>query len=311
VIPTTVEPPVTAEAPVQKGGRRRATRLPYWLLLPAILYVALLVLVPLGQGIWLSLTDSRLLRPLKGDFIGLENFEDVVTHSRFWGSVFSTFLYTAGTVFGTLVLGTAAAVLMNRSFRARGIVRAILAIPYATPTVAVALVFAWIYAANGVLNTGTAAIGIGEVGWLTDPQYAMPSVIVATVWKVAPFVMLVVLAALQSVPEEVLEASRIDGANAADTFRFVVLPHIGPTLRILALLMTIWSIRRFEVIYLLTGGGPVDSTNTLVINIYRTAFGDQRLGEASAIGVISLLISLLVTIVFFVVERRQAAKEES
>lgn len=311
MIPTTVEPPVTAEAPAQRGGRRRTTRLPYWLLLPAVLYVTLLVLVPLAQGVWLSLTDSRLLRPMKGDFVGVENFQEILTHDRFWGSITSTIAYTVGTVLGTLVLGTAAAVLMNRSFRARGVVRAILAIPYATPTVAVALVFAWIYAANGVLNKGTVALGIGEVGWLTDPSYAMPSVIVATVWKVAPFVMLVVLAALQSVPEEVLEASRIDGANALDAFRFVTLPHIAPTLRILALLMTIWSIRRFEVIYLLTGGGPVDSTNTLVINIYRTAFGDQRLGEASAIGVISLLISLLVTVVFFVVDRRQAAKEAS
>lgn len=296
---------------MSRGRRRRTSWLPYLLLLPAILYVGLLVIVPLVQGVMLSLTDARLLRPTRGDFVGLENFETVLNHSRFWGSVASTFIYTAGTVAGTLILGTTTAILMHRSFRMRGIVRAVLTFPYATPTVAVALVFAWLYAGNGVLNRGTAALGIGQVGWLTDPTYAMPSVIIATVWKVAPFVMLVVLAALQSVPEEVLEAARIDGADALNTFRLVILPHIAPTLRILALLMTIWSIRRFEIIYLLTGGGPVDSTNTLVINIYRTAFGDQRLGEAAAIGVISLIISLLVTTVFFIVDRRQAAKEAS
>src|SRR5690606_5448980 len=114
-----------------------------------------------------------------------------------------------------------------------GFVRAVLTFPYATPTVAVALVFAWMYASNGILNHGTRALGIGQVGWLTDPRYAMWSVIAATVWKVAPFVMLVVLAALQSVPEELFEAARVDGSDALSTFRLVVVPHIAPTLRVL------------------------------------------------------------------------------
>lgn len=288
---------------------RQRSPLAYLLILPALTYVTMLVIVPLAQGVRMSLHDARLLQPTGGEFVGLDNFSTVVTDDKFWNSVVSTFAYTGGTVLGTLVMGTAAALLVNRSFRGRGWVRAILTFPYATPTVAVALVFAWMYASNGVLNRGTTALGIGQVGWLTDPDYAMWSVITATVWKVAPFVMLVVLAALQSVPDEVREAARVDGADALSTFRLVVLPHIAPTLRIVALLMTIWSIRRFEVIYLLTGGGPVGTTNTLVINIYRTAFSDQRLGEAAAIGVISLVISLLVTLVFYTVDRREARRE--
>lgn len=300
----------TATVPTLSATRRRRrSPLAYLLILPALLYVTLLVLVPLGQGVRMSLHDSRLLNPTGGDFVGLENFETVVTDDRFWNSVLSTFLYTGGTVLGTLILGTAAALLVNRPFAGRTWVRAILAFPYATPTVAVALVFAWMYASNGVLNRGATVLGVGQVGWLTDPDYAMWSVIGGTVWKVGPFVMLIVLAALQSVPDEVREAARVDGADALSVFRLVVLPHIAPTLRIVALLMTIWSIRRFEVIYLLTGGGPVDTTNTLVINIYRTAFSDQRLGEAAAIGVISLMISLLVTVGFFVIDRREIRKE--
>jgi multiple sugar transport system permease protein len=298
-----------ASRPPSAPPRRRRPLLGYLLILPAMVYVCLLVVVPLAQGLAMSLRDTRLLRPSGGDFVGLENFETILARDQFVGSVFSTLLYTAGTVVGTLVLGTAAALLINRSFRLRGFVRAVLTFPYATPTVAVALVFAWMYASNGILNHGTRALGIGQVGWLTDPRYAMWSVIAATVWKVAPFVMLVVLAALQSVPEELFEAARVDGSDALSTFRLVVVPHIAPTLRVLALLMTIWSIRRFEIIYLLTGGGPVDSTNTLVINIYRTAFSDQKLGEAAAIGVVSLAISLAVTVVFFLVDRREARKE--
>jgi multiple sugar transport system permease protein len=162
---------------------------------------------------------------------------------------------------------------------------------------------------SGVFNESLAVLGIGEVGWLGDPDYGLFSVILATLWKVTPFVMLVVLAALQSVPEELYEASRVDGADVLSTFRAIVLPHLMPTIRVVALLMTIWSIRRFEIIYLLTGGGPVETTNVLVINIYQQAFQSQKLGMAAAIGVLGLLLSLIVTVVFFVVDRRASLAE--
>src|SRR5690606_40197335 len=112
------------------------------------------------------------------------------------------------------------------------------------------------------------------------------------------------LAALQSVPDELYEASRVDGADAYSTFVAVVLPHLLPTVRIVALLMTVWSIRRFEIIWLLTGGGPVDATNTIVINVYRQAFQSSNLGRAAAIGMTGLLLSITVTVIYFLVERR-------
>jgi multiple sugar transport system permease protein len=132
----------------------------------------------------------------------------------------------------------------------------------------------------------------------------MVSVVIATVWKVTPFVMLVVLAALQSVPEDLYEATRIDGADSYSTFKLVVLPFLLPTLRVVALLMTIWSFRRFEIIWLLTGGGPVDATNTIVIDVYREAFNNSQLGLAAAAGMLGLVLSLVVTAIYFVVEQR-------
>jgi multiple sugar transport system permease protein len=134
-------------------------------------------------------------------------------------------------------------------------------------------------------------------------------VTLTSVWKVFPFVMLVVLAALQSVPEELYEAARVDGADAFNRFRTVALPFLLPTLRVAALLMTIWSFRRFEIIWLLTQGGPVDSTNALVINVYREAFVNSELGRSAAMGVVGLVLSTIVTIIFFYVDRGAARKE--
>src|SRR5690606_20049879 len=158
---------------------------------------------------------------------------------------------------------------------------------------------------SGVANRGLRSLGIGEVGWLTDPSMGLVSVTLASVWKVFPFVTLVVLAALQSVPAELREAASVDGANSMTIFRAVVLPHISPTMRIVALLMTIWSFRRFEIIWLLTGGGPANSTNTIVINVYREAFQNSNLGMAAAIGVIGLVMAIAVTVVYFIADRRR------
>lgn len=307
-------PPRAASA---HGGARRTRRRPgellgYAFIAPAVLYLAVFLLVPLAQGIAMSFTDAKLINPTGGSSVGFDNYAQTLGADRFWNSLLATVIYTAATVAGTLALGTAAAVLVNRAFRGRGLVRAIMTFPYAMPTVAVALVFAWMYnRSNGVFNRGLGVLGIGETGWLTDPDWGMASVVAATVWKVFPFVMLIVLAALQSVSAELYEAARIDGADALSTFRSIVLPHLAPTLRIVALLMTIWSIRRFEIIFLLTGGGPVETTNSLVINVYRTAFSDQELGLAAAVGALGLVLSLAVTCVFLAVERRENKREET
>lgn len=290
--------------------RRRRPSLGYLLMAPAIIYLFVFMLVPLYRGVQLSFTDTRLVNPAGGNYVGLANYQFLLGSERFWNSMLATVIYTAGVVVFSILIGTLTAVLINRPFRARGPIRAVLLFPYATPTVAAALVFVWIYnRSSGVLNEIVGVANVGPIGWLEQPEFGMFSVTLATVWKVFPFVMLVMLAALQSVPDELYEACRIDGADGLSTFRAIVLPHLMPTIRIVALLMTIWSIRRFEIIYLLTGGGPVERTNTLVINIYQQAFQQQRLGMAAAIGMLGVLLSLVVTIGFFVVERRAAIRE--
>lgn len=306
----TVSSPPNAAAPLRRRAPFGRSLGKYVFILPAVLYLIVFAAIPMLQGLWISFTDASLINPNGGDFIGAENYEYLFGSGAFWHSAWTTVVYTFVTVVFALVLGTTAALALNRAFRGRAVVRALMTFPYAMPMVAAALIFIWIFnPTSGVLNKTIAVFGVGQVGWLTDPEYGLISVLIATIWKVFPFVMLVVLAALQSVPDELYEASRVDGADGLSTFRAVVLPHITPTLRVVGLLMTIWSIRRFEIIYLLTGGGPGEATNTLVVNVYRRAFSEQDLGTAAAIGMLGLVLSLAVTVVFFVAERRQSRRE--
>lgn len=285
--------------------RRRFSWTPYLFIGLAVLYLLLFAVLPLLKGLDLSFTNTRLLNPTAGRYIGVDNYDQLLGGGAFFKSVVTTLIYTAFTVVLSLTLGTVSAFVINRYFPGRTLARAVMVMPWAVPTVAVALVFRWIYNdSTGVANSASRALGLGEHGWLTDPAYGMPSVVIATVWKVTPFVMLVVLAALQSVPEDLYEATRIDGADSYSTFKLVVLPFLLPTLRVVALLMTIWSFRRFEIIWLLTGGGPVDATNTIVIDVYREAFNNSQLGLAAAAGMLGLVLSLVVTAIYFAVEQR-------
>lgn len=296
----------------RKRVRWNKRLVPYLFIGPTLLYLGVFTLLPLLDGVRLSFTDTQLISPQSGSNTGLRNYEYLLTTDRFWNSLITTLLYTLLTVLFAVGVGSAAAILLNTTFRGRSLARGLITIPWAIPTVATALIFAWMYSKeNGVLNAGTQAIGLGRQGWLIDPKFGLFAVLLATVWAVFPLVMLVVLASLQSIPQELREATWLDGAGPFQSFKAVTLPHIRPTIQVMSLLMTIWSIRRFEVIYLLTGGGPLDSTNTLVVNIYRTAFQDQRLGRAAAIGVLGLSLSMLVTVIYFLAERRQSKRDET
>ncbi|WP_033343012.1 carbohydrate ABC transporter permease [Catenuloplanes japonicus] len=288
---------------------RRADRFaPYVFAAAAALYLLVFTAWPLLDGVWLSFTDTRLLNPAGGEWIGTDNYTALFEDARFAGTLGVTLIYSLATVAGALLIGTAGAVLLDRAFRGRTALRALLTLPWAAPTVAVALIFVWMFNTDdGVFNHVTEAAGLGRHGWLT--AYALATVTAVSIWKVFPFVMLVALAALQSVPKELVEAAVVDGAGPATVFRSVTWPFLVPTLRVVALLMTIWSFRRFEIIWLLTQGGPVDRTTTLVIDVYRTAFLESDLGRSAATGTVGLGLSAIATVVYALVERRSARKD--
>jgi multiple sugar transport system permease protein len=292
------------------GSVGESRLMPYFFVGAATIYLILFTSIPLLRGFWFSFTDSLLLAPTEGNFIGFENYRRYLTDSSFYSSLWTTIVYTFVVVVGAVSLGVISAIAINEKLPGRAIFRSMLTVPWAVPGVSVVLIYNWIYNYDsGVANQAVQALGMGQKGWLIDPSLGMFAVTFASIWKVFPFIMLVVLAALQSVPEELREASKVDGADRFSAFKTVVIPHLMPTIRVASLLMTIWSIRRFEIIYLLTGGGPSGATNTIVINVYKQAFESSELGRAAALGILGLLLSLSVTIVYFAVDRKNAKRD--
>jgi multiple sugar transport system permease protein len=280
--------------------------LPYAFILPPMVYLAIFMFWPLARQIYMSFTNTRIINPNRGRFIGLGNYERLLDDPNFYVSLKATLIYTAFTVVIGVGLGLVTALAIDRPFRGRAVVRAVLLFGWAVPGVAASLIWLWMYnERSGILNRITEVLGMGRFSWLTSTDLALASVLAVTVWQVAPFVMLVVLAALQSVPGEVREAARIDGADGLSTYRAVTWPHIRPSVQLAALLVAVWSIRRYDIIYLLTGGGPLGSTSTLVVKIRQTAFDGQELGFASAYGAVGLVLALLIAAVHYVVEQRR------
>lgn len=279
----------------------------YLLLAIPMLYLAVFMYWPLLKEIYMSFTLAELTNPSGGQFIGWGNYQLMFSDPSFYQTLRVTILYSLFSVIFSVILGVISALAINRPFPGRAIVRAILLFGWAVPSVAAALIWLWMYnERSGVFNHLISLIGLQPQSWLSDPSLALGSVLLVTVWQAVPFVMLVVLAALQSIPEEVREAARIDGADPLNVFRHVTWPHIRPTVSLVALLVTVWSIRRYDLIYLLTGGGPLNSTGTLVVELRQIAFQDYDLGLASAYGVIGLLLALLVAAVHQFIERRQS-----
>jgi multiple sugar transport system permease protein len=287
-------------------GRWAQPLAPYGFLLAPAVYLASFMFWPLAKELLMSLTETRLINPNGGRFIGLRNYERLLASQNLYNALEVTLIYTLGSVLLGVLLGIVFALAIDRPFRGRPVARAILLFGWAVPNVATSLIWLWMYnEQSGVFNSAASALGVGQVPWLSSAQFALGSLLAVTVWQVAPFVMLVVLAALQSVPEEVREAARVDGADRLNIFRTVTFPHIRPAVQLVALLIAVWSIRRFDLIYLMTGGGPLGSTSTLVVRLRQVAFENYDLGLASAYGAIGLVLALLIGAAHYAAEQRR------
>jgi multiple sugar transport system permease protein len=291
----------------QVGTRRRRSRrsplgskwTPYIFLVPAVAYITLFQLVPLIQEIYLSFTRTSLLNPSMNVWVGLDNYIDTFQSETFQQTLLVTLVYVVVCVAGSVGIGLLVALLLNSRFPGRGIARALVTIPWAAPGIAVAVIAVWMLNAQyGVLSRLLTGLGVnvGEGGVLDDPNLALPAILITTVWQLFPFTAVVLLSALQSVPDELVEAAHVDGAGRWWTFRVVTWPVIRPTIGLIAVLMAIWSIRRFELIWLMTRGGPLGTTRTLVIDLYSKAFDSKQLGTAAAIGMVGIVISLIIVV---------------
>lgn len=307
----TAEHPIESApfSPTATGARKRRlalpSLLPYALALPILAYEAYFILYPIVQQIRLSFFQQPMGAP--EEWAGFANYSRMLSDPSFWHVVRVSLTYLVGVVVVAIGFALASALMLNRHFRGRTATRAVMTMPWAFPDVPTVLVFLWMLNPNfGVMNVFAGWLPWVELApnWLMEPRMAFISVVLITAWKGFPFYSLVILAALQTVPAELSEAARVDGASKIQVFFAVTLPGIMPTLLLLTVLASIFSFKQFTIIWLLTGGGPAGATETIVIRIYNTAFRFYDFSYAAVLGVAGFVMALTVALVFLAAQRR-------
>lgn len=284
-----------AHRPVSRARRGRKRFVPYLFLLPNLVLFVLFMAWPIAYGFYMSLHEWALIGT--PSFAGLDNYAELLGDTRFWRSLGYTVVYAIGTVPPSMALGLGAAVLLNRRMVGRPFFRAVIFVPVIVSLVVVGLSGQWIFNESyGVANTVLRDIGIGPLPWLTAPRWAMTSVILMTLWTRIGFCMVIYLAALQSIPGDLYEAAHVDGATGWGRFRWVTWPLIGPTNFLLTVINVIISFHVFDLIFIMTGGGPGFSTTVLVQYVYELGFELGRMGYATAVAFALYLIILLFTL---------------
>ncbi|WP_062352023.1 carbohydrate ABC transporter permease [Herbidospora yilanensis] len=271
---------------------------------PAVAVFAVFMFWPLIQVFWISLQQTRGFGIAK--WVGLQNYQEILSDKIFWTALWNTALYTAISVPLCLVAGLAAALLLNRRMPARGLIRAVYYLPAVISGVSSALIGAWLFNEDiGLVNRILDVVGLGPVPWQSEGVPALFSLVAISLWIGLGFNMVVYLAALQGIPREVFEAARCDGASRWATLRRITIPQLGPTTFFLIVIGIINSFQVFDIVYVMTGGGPGNSTTMLVTYAYSAGFEQRQQGYASAIGVVLYLIVLVMTIVQWRVNKRR------
>ena len=276
-------------------------------MLPAGLLLLFFLTYPLGLGVWLGFTDAKIGRV--GEWIGIENYEFLVTDSVFRLSVFNTFLYTVVASVIKFVLGLWLALLLNKHMPFKSFVRAIVLLPFIVPTVLSAIAFWWIYDAQfSIVSWALVKMGVLDhyIDFLGEPNLARMSTIIANIWRGVPFVAICLLAGLQTIPPSMYEAASIDGATPLQQFRHVTLPMLSPIIAVVMTFSVLFTFTDFQLIWVLTRGGPINATHLMATLSFQRAIPGGALGEGAAIAT-AMIPFLLAAILFsyFGLQRRR------
>ena len=288
----------------KRGSHRRRSvreREDFWTglfcLTPAALISLVFVVIPIIYSLYLSFHEWSILIPDK-PFVGLDNYRRLLHSEEFWQAMRNTVIYTVSVVIIGTALSLFIAVLLNRKLRLQSFYRTAYFMPVVTSTVAVAVVWTWIYNPQyGMMNYLLRLVKLPTCNWLVDPNWALPAIIIMSIWKNIGYNMVIFLAALQQIPQEYREAASIDGAGALDIFRHVTWPLLKPTTSFVLIMGTIFSFRVFGPVYVMTGGGPMRRTTVIVYHIYQRAFEFREMGYASAMSWVLFLVVLVLTLV--------------
>jgi ABC-type sugar transport system permease subunit len=268
---------------------------------PALLAILGIILVPMIQSLWQSFLQKDLSRPQLNAFIGLLNYIDLFKDARYLHSLFATFRFSLLSVLIELVLGIAIASVLNKEFFGRGFVRGLMILPWAMPSIVNAAMWKWIYNADyGALNALLSQLGLIHQYqiWLADPFWSTALIILANIWKETPFTVIMVLAAMQTIPDDLYEAARVDGASAWQSFLNITMPLILPVVMVVSMLQFIWGFQTFELIAIVTGGGPFSTTEMVTLRVYATTFRSLRFGYGSAMAYLTSLFILIPAVIY-------------
>ncbi|MFB6677364.1 carbohydrate ABC transporter permease [Streptomyces sp. NPDC056390] len=297
--PSPPESPKPSRSKAVRGGagpgarRRRAGLL---MVAPALLHAALWIGLPVVAAVFLAFTSYDVLSAPK--FVGLDNFRDMFGDAVFRKSILNTVVYTFFTVPFGMALGLLLALGLNAGLRARGVFRTAIFLPQVTATVAIALVWLWIYnPRNGLFTTLLSIFGVESPAWLASTTWAMPSVILVGIWQGIGMKMLIYLAALQNLPKELYEAASVDGASKVRQFFSLTLPLLKPATFFVLITSMITAFQSFDQIYILTDGGPANSTTMMTYEIYKSAFREFRVGYACAQSLVLFVLLMAFTLV--------------
>lgn len=272
-------------------------------LLPSAVPLVAFVLVPMVSSAWISLHDWNLLSKMR--WVGFKNYTDLLADSDTWAAFGHTLYYVGGYLPLVYVGGLALAMALNTVLHGRNLFRTVYFLPVVTSWVVVALTWRWLLnPASGPVNQFLERIGIDGPGWWADPAWAMPSIILASAWKDLGFVMVILLAGLQGIPQEYLDAAKVDGTGAWQRFRYVTLPLLSPSTFFVVVISLINGFQVFDQVYVMTGGGPSGATEVVVQQIYDLTFRYGKAGDASALSWLLFVVILVVTLVQNRVQRR-------
>ena len=275
-----------------------------WLfVLPAVIVVAALFIYPIFSSLFYSMTTKNLIRP-RYNFVGLKNYLDILGDSKFWAAFLNSLKWTVFSLLGQILVGFTAALALNRVNLFKGMYKTLLIIPWAFPSIVIAFSWTWILnGVYGILPNLLVKWNICESApqFLTEKNLAFIVLVLINIWFGAPMIMVNVLSALQTVPQDQYEAAKIDGASTFQSFKHITLPHIKLVMGLLVVLRTVWIFNNFDLIYLITGGGPAGSTQTVPLYAYEMGWGTKLLGKSSAVTVLLFIFLMSVCIIYFTI----------
>lgn len=294
-------------------NQKTSQKLPQYLfIVPATLFVLLFMLYPIVYNIVVSFQDLTLMNlRTGGEFVGLQNYVEILQTEKFRIALKNTVIYTAACIFFQVVLGYLLAVFLNQDFPFRNFFRSIMLLAWMTPLVITGTLFKWLFDVDyGVINYLLTMLHVIEepINWLGQQHTALAAVVITNVWVGIPFNMILILAAMQALPNDVYEAAKVDGASKFQTFSKITLPLLKPALLIILVLGIIYTFKVFDIILIMTGGGPVNATQVLPFYGYELAFVNFDFGSSGAVATIILLILMCIALIYLYLIKREEAE---